>query len=184
MSTEAPSIVRTVWNFDPAHTSIEFKAKHMMVTTVKGQFRDVTGQIIGDIEDPVNAEIDVEIDAASVDTRNEQRDAHLRSADFLDTERYPTIVYKSTRIERVGHEKFKVYGDLTLHGVTREIDLEGTVNGHGKTPFGTEIVGLSAQGSLNRKDFGLTWNAALETGGWLVGDTLRLDFEIEAIKQS
>ncbi|HEX6508975.1 MAG TPA: YceI family protein [Chloroflexota bacterium] len=182
--TEAPATVKTVWNFDPAHTSIEFKAKHMMVTTVKGQFKEVKGQILGDIEDPTSAEIDVEIDAASVDTRNEQRDAHLRSADFLETETYPTITYKSTRIERVGDEKFKVYGNLTIRDVTREIDLDVKVNGHGKTPFGTEVVGISAEGSLNRKDFGLVWNVALETGGWLVGDTLKLDFEIEAVKQS
>jgi polyisoprenoid-binding protein YceI len=184
VTAEAPTAVSTVWNFDPTHTSIEFKAKHMMVTTVKGQFKEVKGQILGNLEDPTNAEIDVEIDAASVDTRNEQRDAHLRSADFLETEKYPTIIYKSKRIEQTGDDEFKVYGDLTLHGVTREIDLDGTLNGHGKTPFGTEVVGLSAKGSLNRKDFGLTWNVGLEAGGWLVGDTLKLDFEIEAIKQS
>ncbi len=184
MSTETPSVVRTVWNFDPAHSSIEFKAKHMMVTTVKGQFTEVTGQIIGDLEDPTNAEIDVEINAASLDTRNEQRDAHLRSADFLETDTYPEILYKSTRIERVGDDQFKAHGDLTIHGVTREIELEGTLNGNRQTPFGTEVVGLSAQGSLNRKDFGLTYNMALDAGGWLVGDDLKLDFEIEAIKQS
>jgi polyisoprenoid-binding protein YceI len=184
MTAETPTAVRTVWGFDPAHTSIEFKTKHMMVTTVKGQFNEVTGQILGDIEDPTNAEIDVEIQAASIDTRNEQRDAHLRSPDFLDAETYPTITYKSTRIERVGNEKFKVYGNLTIRGVTREIDLDATVNGHGRTPFGTEVVGVSCEGTLNRKDFGLTWNVALETGGWLVGDTLKLDLEIEAVKQA
>lgn len=184
MPTEAPSVVRTVWNFDPAHSSIEFKVKHMMVTSVKGRFQAVTGQLIGDLEDPTNAEIDVEIDAASIDTRNQQRDAHLRSADFLETDTYPKILYKSTRIERAGDDRFKVYGDLTLHGVTREIDLDGTLNGQGRTPFGTEVVGLSAQGELNRKDFGLTYNVALEAGGWLVGDKLKLDFEIEAVKQN
>jgi polyisoprenoid-binding protein YceI len=183
MSTEAPTAVRTVWAFDPAHTSIEFKVKHMMVTTVKGHFNEVTGHIIGNIEDPTNAEIDVEINAASVNTRNDQRDAHLRSADFLEVETYPKILYKSTRIERVGEDRFKVYGDLTIHGVTREIDLDGTFNGHRQTPYGTDVVGLSAEGSLNRKDFGLTYNMALEAGGWVVGDNLKLDFEIEAIKQ-
>lgn len=184
MAIQTPSTVATVWSFDPAHTSIEFKAKHMMVTTVKGHFNSFTGRIVGNIEDPTNAEIDVEIEAASVDTGNEQRDAHLRSADFLETETYPTITYKSTRIEQLGGDRFKVYGDLTMHGVTREIDLDGTVNGHGTTPFGTQVVGLSAVGSVNRRDFGLTWNAALETGGWLVSDTLKLDFEIQAVKQS
>jgi polyisoprenoid-binding protein YceI len=182
MSTEAPQAVGTSWSFDLAHSSIDFKVQHMMVTSVKGQFRDFTGTIIGDIENPTSAEIDVDIDAASIDTRNEQRDAHLRSADFLDTENFPRITYKSTRIERVGDEQFKIYGDLTIRGVTREIDLEGTVNGHGTTPYGQEVVGMSAKGELNRKDFGLTWNVALEKGGWLVGDKLKLDFEIEAVK--
>lgn len=184
MSIEAPSAVGTVWNFDPTHSSIEFKAKHMMVTSVKGRFKEVVGQITGDLENPIGAKIEVEIDAASVDTNNEQRDGHLRSADFLETDTYPKILYKSTRIEKTGDEKFKVFGDLTMHGVTREIDLDGTVNGHGTTPYGQQIVGLSAEGSVNRKDFGLNWNAALEAGGWLVSDTLKLDFEIQAIKQS
>ena len=184
MSTQAPSAVGTIWNFDVTHSSIEFKVKHMMVTSVKGQFKEFTGQIIGNLEDPTTAEIDVQINAASIDTRQEQRDAHLRSADFLETDTYPQILYKSTRIERVGDDKFKVYGDLTIHGVTREIDLDGTFNGHNTTPYGQQVVGLSAQGELSRKDFGLTWNAALETGGWMVGDILKLDFEIEAIKQS
>ena len=184
MSTEAPTAVATVWNFDLAHSSIQFKVKHMMVSSVKGTFNEFTGRIIGDIENPTDAEIDVEINAASIDTRNEQRDAHLRSADFLETDVFPQITYKSTRIEHLSDDKFKVYGDLTIHGVTREIDLDGTFNGHNKTPYGQEVVGLSAVGELSRKDFGLTWNAALETGGFVVGDVLKLDFEIEAIKQS
>jgi polyisoprenoid-binding protein YceI len=184
MSTEAPTAVGTIWNFDTAHTSIDFKVKHMMVTSVRGSFKEFTGQIIGDLENPTTAEIDVQINAASIDTNNEQRDAHLRSADFLETDTYPQILYKSTRIEHISDDEFKVYGDLTIHGVTREIDLDGTLNGHNTTPYGQEVVGLSAKGELSRKDFGLTWNAALETGGWMVGDVLKLDFEIEAIKQS
>jgi polyisoprenoid-binding protein YceI len=184
MSSEAPTAVGTVWNFDPAHTSIEFKVKHMMVTTVKGTFNEFTGQIVGDLENPTGAEIDVQINAASIDTHNEQRDAHLRSADFLETDTYPQILYKSTRIEHLSDDKFKVYGDLTIHGVTREIDLDGTLNGHNTTPYGQQVIGLSAVGELSRKDFGLTYNAALETGGWMISDALKLDFEVEAIKQS
>ncbi len=184
MSIETPGAVRTAWSIDKAHSSIEFKVQHMMVTSVKGQFTEFTGQIVGDIEDPTSAEIDVEIDASSIDTHQEQRDAHLRSADFLDAEKYPKITYKSTRIERTGDEEFKVYGDLTIRDVTREIDLETTVNGHGTTPYGQQIVGLSCKGSLSRKDFGLNWNVALETGGWLVGDKLKLDFEIQAVKNA
>lgn len=185
MAIQAPQTgLRTVWQFDPHHTSVEFKAKHMMVTTVKGEFTGVTGKIIGNVEDPTLAEIDVEIDASTVDTRNEQRDAHLRSADFLDAENYPTITFKSTRIERTGRDELRVYGDLTIHGVTREVALDATLNGVGKTPYGSEVAGLTVVGSINRKDFGLTWNVALETGGWLVGDTLKIEIDIEAIKQN
>jgi len=185
MATSAPQTqTRTTWTFDPAHTSIEFKVKHMMVTTVKGRFTEVEGKILGELEDPALAEVDVQIKAASIDTRNEQRDAHLRSADFLDAENYPTITFKSSRIERTGQDTFKLTGDLTVRGTTREVVLDTTVNGSGKTPFGTEVVGISAETFINRKDFGLNWNVALETGGWLVGDTVKIDLEIEAIKGS
>lgn len=184
MSISEPQVAtRTSWLFDPHHSSVEFKAKHMMVTTVKGQFKNVTGKIVGELEDPTLAEVDVEIDASSIDTRNEQRDAHLRSADFLDVENYPTITFRSNRIERVDSDTYNVTGDLTVRGVTREVVLKTTVNGAGKSPFGTEVAGVSAETRINRKDFGLTWNVALETGGWLVGDDIKVEIEVEAVKQ-
>jgi polyisoprenoid-binding protein YceI len=185
MSISTPDTrTRTVWAFDPAHSTVGFSAKHMMVTTVRGAFTKVEGKAIGEIDDPIATEIDVEIDASSIATNNEGRDGHLRSADFLDVENYPTISYKSTRIEEKGKDHYHIIGDLTIRGVTHEVVLEAEVNGHGKTPFGTEVIGVSAKGKLNRKDFGLNWNVALETGGWLVADTISLDIEVQAVKQS
>jgi polyisoprenoid-binding protein YceI len=183
VTTASPQTeTRTTWTFDPTHTHVGFKTKHMMVTTVRGQFTGITGTIVGDVTDPTLAEVDVEIDASTIDTRNEQRDAHLRSADFLDVENFPSITFRSTRIERKDEDEYKAYGDLTIHGVTRPVELDVTVNGGGKTPFGTEVIGVSAQTSINRKEFGLNWNVALETGGWLVGDKINIDIDIEAIK--
>jgi polyisoprenoid-binding protein YceI len=184
MSIAAPAKTGTLWKFDEAHTTVGFAVKHMMVTTVRGQFTKVNGSAIGETHEPLGAEIDVEIDAASINTNNEMRDNHLRSADFLDAENYPTISYKSTRIEERGNDRYTIYGDLTIRGVTREVVLEGEVNGFGKTPFGTEVAGVSVKGKINRKDFGLNWNVALETGGWLVGDTINIDIEVEAVKQT
>jgi polyisoprenoid-binding protein YceI len=183
MASSSPvAETRTVWTFDPGHTQINFKAKHMMVTNVRGQFTGITGKIVGDFDDPTLAEVDVEIDANSVDTRNEQRDTHLRGADFLDVENYPSITFRSTRIERKDEDEYTAIGDLTIRGVTRSVELDVTVNGAGKTPFGTEIVGISAETTINRKDFGLNWNVALEAGGWLVGDKITIDIEIQAVK--
>ncbi|HLJ66835.1 MAG TPA: YceI family protein [Chloroflexota bacterium] len=185
MSTLAPQTsTRTAWKIDPAHSSVEFRVKHMMVTTVRGRFTGVNGDLYGDLDNPLDGKVDVQIDAASIDTRQEQRDAHLRSADFLDVENYPTITFKSTRVEVLGKDHLHVTGELSIHGVTREVTLDTHINGTGKTPFGTEIVGASATTSINRKDFGLTWNVALETGGWLVGETINIDLEIEAVKQA
>lgn len=187
MSISNPQIqtaTRTVWAFDPAHTSVEFKAKHMMVSTVRGKFPDVTGAIIGDLDQAHLAEIDVQIAAASIDTRNEGRDTHLKSADFLDVENFPQITFKSTRIEQVKQDHYRVYGDLTIHGTTNEVELDAEVNGTGTSPWGQEVVGISVTGEINRKDFGLNWNVALETGGFLVSDNIKMDIEIEAIKQT
>ncbi|MGH2530779.1 MAG: YceI family protein [Thermomicrobiales bacterium] len=171
---------QTVYAIDPAHSLVEFSVKHMMFTTVKGRFADVSGRIAADEQNPANSSVEVTIDAASVDTRQEQRDAHLRSADFFDTETYPTITFRSTRVEPTGSDELKVYGDLTIHGVTREVALDTTFNGRGVNPWGAQVVGYSAATQINRKDFGLTYNAALETGGVLVGDTVKIALEIEA----
>jgi polyisoprenoid-binding protein YceI len=174
---------RTTWTLDPHHTLVEFSAKHMMVTTVKGRFTSVRGTILADEANPTQSSIEVEIDAASLDSRSEMRDNHLRSADFLDVERYPTITFKSTRIEQLDDERGRVYGNLTIHDATREVALDTTFNGRGKSPYGKEVAGFSAQTSINRKDFGLNWNVALETGGWLVSDTVKIAIEAELVKQ-
>jgi polyisoprenoid-binding protein YceI len=137
MSIAAPARTGTLWTFDEAHSTVGFAVKHMMVTTVRGQFTRVEGTAIGEVHEPLGTEIDVEIDATSITTNNEMRDNHLRSADFLDAENYPTISFKSTRIEEKGHDRYAIVGDLTIRGVTREVVLDAEVNGYGKTPFGT-----------------------------------------------
>lgn len=181
VSTVLPATgTQTVWTFDPAHTLVEFSVKHMMFTTVKGRFTDFTGTLTVDEQNPANSTVDVTIDTASVDTRQEQRDAHLRSADFFDVETFPTISFRSTRVEPHGDD-LKVYGDLTIHGVTREVALDSTYNGRGVTPWGNEIVSYSATTQINRKDYGLTYNAALESGGVLVGDAIKIAIEVEAV---
>lgn len=175
---------QTTWTIDPGHTTIGFSAKHMMVTTVRGQFNSVTGTIVADESNHANSSIEVDINAASIDTRNEQRDGHLRSADFLDVENYPKITFKSHGIDVLAEDHLKVTGDLTVRGVTHPVTLDAEINGRGKSPFGTEVAGISLKGSINRKDFGLVWNVALETGGVLVGEKVNIDIEVEAIKQS
>ncbi len=170
------------WQLDPVHSSVEFIARHLMVSKVRGKFTDVQGNIhISD--DPLGSWVEVEIDAASVESGDEKRDAHLRSPDFLDVERYPKIAFRSTRVEGSSPEHFLVTGDLTVHGVTRPVTLEVEYNGWTQSPFGDQRAGFSAHAELDREDFGLTWNAALEGGGVLVGKKARLEFEIEAVKQ-
>ncbi|MGI8827159.1 MAG: YceI family protein [Chloroflexota bacterium] len=186
MATEMATTLtatRSTWDFDPAHTSVEFKVKHMMITVVKGRFTGVQGEISGNADDPSQAEVDVVIDASTVDTRHEQRDTHLRSADFLDVENFPHITFKSTRVDRVDGDELKVIGDLTIHGVTKEVTLDVAIAGVGKSPYGMEVGGLEAKTTINRKDFGLNWNVALEAGGWLVGDEIKIEIDVEAIKQ-
>ena len=175
----------TVWEIDPKHTLVEFGVKHMMFTTVKGRFTGLRGTInCADEADAARASVEAEIDAASVDTGEEQRDAHLRSAEFLDAERHPTMTFNSTGVERLDSERLRVVGDLTIRGVTREVALETTFNGMGKNPYGQEVAGFTAETTINRKEFGLTWNAALESGGLLVGDKLEILIEVQAIRKS
>ena len=180
---EAGVTTRSVWQLDPAHTLVEFSGKHMMFTTVKGHFKGVRGTIVLDETDPSRSSVEVEIDAASLYSGVEYRDNHLKSADFLDVEKYPVITFKSTRVELVGSDRARIVGGLTIHGVTREVVLDTELTGRGKSPFGKETVGFEARTSINRKDFGLTWNMALETGGWLVGDTIKIEIALEAHEQ-
>ena len=172
------------WQIDPAHTNVEFTVRHMMISNVKGQFQKTSGTITANGTDPASAKIDVTIDASSVDTRVERRDAHLKSPDFLDVAKFPTITFKSTKVEADGPGKWKVTGDLTIHGVTKPVVLE--VEGSGEPihdPMGNTRAGASATMKIKRSDFGLIWNKALETGGVLVGDEVAISIDVEAVKQ-
>jgi len=183
MSANAPETTTTTWNFDPAHTTAEFKVSHMMITNVKGQFRPVTGVLTLDEGDITRSHVKASIEAASIDTREADRDTHLKSADFLDVEKFPNLTFASTRVTRSGDGELEVEGDLTIHGVTRKVSfvVEGPTP-PGKDPWGNTRIGLSATTKINRKDFGLTWNAALETGGILVGDEVTITLDVEALK--
>jgi polyisoprenoid-binding protein YceI len=172
-----------VYEIDPAHTEVEFAVKHLMFTTVKGRFADVAGTIRLDDEHAENSSVEVTINVTSVDTRQEQRDGHLRSADFFDVEKYPTMTFKSTKVEKKGND-LRVTGDLTLHGVTREVVLQGEENGRGPDPWGNEKIAFTATTKVDRTDFGLNYNQALETGGVLVGTDIKITLEIQAKRTS
>jgi polyisoprenoid-binding protein YceI len=173
----------TLWKTDPAHTLVEFSAKHMMVTTVKGQFKKVDAQVNWDEADITNSSVEATIDATSLISGEDRRDGHLRSADFLDAENHSIITFKSKRIEPKGHDEYRIIGDLTIRDVTKEVALDTTFEGRAKSPWGMEIAAFAAKTAINRKDFGLTWNVALETGGWLVGDTIKIEINTELVKQ-
>jgi polyisoprenoid-binding protein YceI len=178
-----PTTGRTTWTIDPVHAMVEFGVRHLMISTVKGRFTGVTGTIVIDEADLTRSTVTVEIDAATVDTRDDRRDAHLRSADFLEVERYPTITFQSTNVESLGDNRARVFGDLTIHGTTRQVVLETELLGTSLAPWGTRVMGFSATTSIKRSDYGLVWNAALETGGVAVGDTVKITIEVEAVKQ-
>ena len=175
--------MKTTYQIDPAHSTAQFVVRHMMITNVRGGFSGVQGTIEYDPENPGKSRVDVVIDASKINTLDEQRDAHLKSADFLHVEQHPTITFKSKKIAQAGNGEWKITGDLTVHGVTKEVVLnaEGPT-AEGKDPFGNTRIGASASTKIKRSDFGLTWNAALETGGILVGDDLRIELEISAIR--
>lgn len=171
---------KTVWAIDPAHTDVQFAVRHMMLSSTKGHFPGVSGTIVLDENDLTNSSVEVEIDAATIDTRDANRDTHLKSADFLDAEKFPKLTYKSTSITQIDEETYEVNGDLTIKDITRPVVLTTNFNGRGKSPWGIEVLSFSAETTINRKDWGLTWNVALETGGWVVGDKLKISIEVEA----
>src|SRR4051794_2198325 len=170
----------STWTLDPAHTLVEFSGKHMMFTTVKGHFKSVRGTIVLDEQDVSRSSVEAEIDTESLYSGVDYRDTHLKSADFLHIEEHPLITFKSTRVEPVGEGHVRVYGDLAIRGVTREVVLDTEVTGRAMNPFKKETLGIDAKTQINRKDFGLTWNMALESGGFLVGDTVKIELAIEA----
>ena len=173
----------TTWNIDPAHSMAEFKVKHMMIANVKGQFSKVSGALSLDESDLANSRVEASIEAASIHTRDEQRDAHLKSPDFFDVEKFPTLHFKSKSITIVRDGELTVEGDLTIRGVTHKarFAVEGPTP-PAKDPWGNTRVAVSATTKINRKDFGLTWNAALETGGILVGDEVTITLDVEFVK--
>ena len=170
------------WQIDTAHTSIDFSARHMMISKVRGRFERFSGTVNLDEQNPQNTRVDVTIDAVSINTREEQRDGHLRGADFLNVEQYPEIRFVSTKVERTGNATAKLHGDLTIRDVTRPVVLDVEYVGQSKSPWGTTNYGFEGRTKLNRKEWGLTWNVALETGGWLVSEEIGVDIQIELVK--
>lgn len=165
------------WVIDPAHTTIGFSARHMGLSTVRGGFTRFDGSVEVDPSDPTTARGRIEVDMASVDTGNEQRDQHLRSGDFFDVERYPKMVFEAKSITRTGDDRYKVVGDLTIKDVTREVELDYEHAGAGQDPFGNHRIGGRLTGTIKRSDWGLTWNVPLEAGGWLVSDKIRIEVD-------
>lgn len=173
-----------VYDIDPTHSSAHFSVRHLMISNVKGEFTKVTGTVTYDRDDPKASKVDVTIDVASLHTRDEQRDGHLKSPEFFDVANFPAIKFVSTSVEPDGHDEYVVKGDLTIHGVTREeaLQVEGPTP-EVKDPWGNVKAGAAATAKINRKDFGLTWNAPLETGGVMVGDEVKISLEVELTRR-
>jgi polyisoprenoid-binding protein YceI len=184
MATTHAAELEGTWVFDTVHSGLEFSARHAMIATVRGRFKIFEGTLTLDPGDPSRSSAEVVIDPASIETGNEQRDAHLRSPDFLDVERFPKITFTSKRIEQKGGDDFTVWGDLTIRDVTREIELPVTFNGSTVDPVGNQRAGFDGETTVDRKDWGLTWNAPLEAGGILVGEKVKLHLGVSAIKQA
>jgi polyisoprenoid-binding protein YceI len=186
-TTTAPATLADLagtWTIDASHTRIGFVARHAMVTKVRGAFNEFEGTAVVDATGLSASSVSLTIKAASIDTRNEQRDGHLRSNDFLSMDENPQITFVSTAVEQTGPTEFEVTGDLTIKGVTNSITIPFEFEGVAKDPFGNERVGFEGSVAINRKDYGVTWNATLETGGVLVSDKITLEFEVSAIKQA
>jgi polyisoprenoid-binding protein YceI len=173
----------TTWNIDPVHSHAQFKVKHMMISNVKGEFSAVSGKLELNSADVSKSKVEASIDATTINTREPQRDAHLKSADFLETEKFPALTFKSTRISKTAVDQLAVEGDLTIHGVTRSVvfEVEGPSPSM-KDPWGNTRIGLSATTRINRKDFGLVWNSTLETGGIMVGEEVTITLDVEFVK--
>jgi polyisoprenoid-binding protein YceI len=182
MQTAQATDSKTKWVLDPAHSELVFKVKHLMISNVKGEFRNFQVEIDG--EDIESSSIKVGIDSSSVYTKNDDRDTHLKSADFLDTENHKEITFESTSIERKDDDNYRLKGLLTIKGVSREVQLDVEHGGTSKDPWGNEKAGYSVTGKINRKDWGLNWNAVLETGGVLVSDEVKINAEVQFVKQS
>jgi polyisoprenoid-binding protein YceI len=170
------------WNLDTVHSGINFSVRHMLVSKVRGRFTKFSGSVSLDERDLTRSTVEATIDTSSIDTGTAQRDDHLRSADFFDVEHFPEIRFRSTRIEKLGGDRYRLTGDLTIRDATRQIALEAEYGGRGKDPWGNERVGFTARGTLDRGDFGLKWNQVLETGGVLVSDRVDIELEVQAVR--
>jgi polyisoprenoid-binding protein YceI len=175
---------QTRWNIDPTHSSVDFAVRHLMIATVRGRFAGVGGYVELDDSRTKLSKVAVNIDVASIDTRQEQRDAHLRSADFFDAEKYPTITFESTGTQGDLQGEFTLQGRLTMHGVTKDVTLEVESNGLVADPWGNQRAGFTAKGKLNRSDFGLSWNQVLEAGGVVVGEEIKISIDLELVRQA
>lgn len=167
------------WNVDASHTGVGFSVKHMMVSKVRGRFTGVEGKLVGNPEDLTTANIDIKIDASTIHTNSEDRDNHLRSADFFDTETYPNLAFVSTEIVKTKANKYDITGDMTIKGVTKKVTFEAEYEGAGKNPWGVDVAAFEVEGKISRKEFGLTWNQALEAGGVLVGDDIKITIDLQ-----
>jgi polyisoprenoid-binding protein YceI len=175
--------MKNTYQIDAMHSNVQFSVRHLMVTNVRGTFSGVTGTVVYDAEKPSETAIDASIDVSTVKTNDEKRDGHLKSPDFFDVGQYPVITFKSKRVESASDTEQKVVGDLTLHGVTKEVTLTvDEISGEAKDPWGNTKIGATVKGKLKRSDFGLTWNAPLETGGVLVGDEVKMEFDLQFLK--
>jgi polyisoprenoid-binding protein YceI len=183
-ATNPPAAGTALYVIDPAHTHVEFAVRHLMISTVKGSFKEVQGTVRIDGSDTTRTAVAVTINPASIDTREPQRDAHLRSPDFLDVDRFPAITFQNRRVDGQPDRPFKLVGDLTIRGVTREVVLEIVPEGRGVDPWGNERAGFSATARISRGDFGLTYNQVLEAGGVLIGDEVKISIDVELVKQA
>jgi polyisoprenoid-binding protein YceI len=170
------------WRVDPAHSSAAFEVKHMMIATVRGHFREFEGTLEAAEDDPTNSRASGSAKVASIDTGHAERDAHLRSPDFFDAERYPEITFTSTRVQHVEGGTYRVTGDLTIKGVTREVEMTATVEGAAEDPWGNERVGIAVRGEIDRTDFGLTWQQRLAGGAMLIGETVKVLLDVSAVR--
>jgi polyisoprenoid-binding protein YceI len=172
------------YQIDASHSTIQFSVRHMMLSRTRGEFEKFSGDVNLNEENPAASMVDVQIEAASINTRDEKRDEHLRSPDFLDAAQHPYLTFKSTNVDVVDKERAKLHGDLTIRDITKPVTLDVEYNGQSKSPWGTTNYGFSGRTKINRRDYGLEWNMALETGGFLVGDDVNIDIELELVKQA
>ncbi|WEK52900.1 MAG: YceI family protein [Candidatus Cohnella colombiensis] len=170
------------WNLDKSHSGINFSVRHMMITNVRGSFNDFSAEVTADPSNLAGAQVKIQIAAASIDTKDEGRDGHLKSPDFFNVEQYPNLEFVATSLTHKSGDDYKLVGDLTIAGVTKSVELVTEISGPAKDPWGNEKIGVVADGAISRAEFGLTWNAALETGGLLVGDNIKLHIELEFAK--